>query len=214
MPSKHFEALEKGVELLREHLLPESFDPTGSYSEHVLTRALAFRVLAHAEIETYFEARVLEASRDALKHFQKEGGVRRALIALLAFSGSLAETPPDTLSAPQPNQEKHWNSKIELEEKLRVAVNAFDRVVKNNHGVKESNLLRLLLPVGIKPADLDPNLLSNISAFGENRGDAAHSSVVSVKTRQPPDPESEYNTVKALLADLIKLDECLDALLM
>src|SRR5262245_18660196 len=107
MASKRFDALVAGVEVLREHLLPKPFDPTGSYTEDTLTRALAFRVLAHAEIEAYFEERVLEASREALKHFRSGGGVRRSLVALLAFSGLTIEAPPDTLAAPQANQAKN-----------------------------------------------------------------------------------------------------------
>jgi hypothetical protein len=200
-----------GVEQLRSHLLPTPFDPTGSYPDDVLTRALAFRVLAHAEIESYVEDRALDVSRSAIKHFKTVGEVRRALLALVAFSGLTLEKPPETIAAPQPNQERAWQARTRLDEKLSAAVNAFDHAVRHNHGIKEPNVLGLLLPVGVAADALDPLLLANLSAFGEKRGLAAHSSTIIAKTRQPLDPESEYKLVMKLLLDLAQLDVLLDA---
>jgi hypothetical protein len=73
MPSDHLRLLRERVEGLRNHLLPTPFDPTGTYSDEAGTqiRALAFRVLAHAELETYFEERVVEIAKSP---FEKSGG--------------------------------------------------------------------------------------------------------------------------------------------
>lgn len=210
--SPRFEVLRSEIETLRSHLLPAAFDPTGAYPPDALTKALAFRVLAHAEIESYLEDRALELSRDALRAYR--GGVmRRTLVTLVAFSGLTAEEPPDSLAPPQPTQTKLWPNKIDLGERLVAAVNAYDARVRKNNGIKEPNLLQLLLPIGMTASDLDPVFVANMNAFGERRGAAAHSSGAAVKTQQPPDPEQEYQTVLAMLVELERIDGRLDALL-
>lgn len=212
-PSPRFNTLVGELNALRQHLLPKEFEPTGDYPPEVLTRALAYRVLVHAEIESYFEERVLDVSRENIRRFLEVGEVRRALVSLMAFSGMTHETPPDSLAPEQPNQAKQWPHKIELAERLLMAMNAFDAVVRRNHGVKESNLLKLLLPVGVAVGELDPVFLANMNTFGENRGAAAHSSGAMLKTRQPPDPEQELRSVQEMLKEVQRIDSYIDALL-
>jgi hypothetical protein len=56
------------IEDLRMYLLPAPFLLPGSYEDErsVHIRTVSFRVLAHAEIETYFEDRVVEIAKVAL----------------------------------------------------------------------------------------------------------------------------------------------------
>jgi hypothetical protein len=72
MPSARYQALRQRVEMLREHLLPNPFDPTGNYVDEaaVRTRTLSFRVLAHAELETYFEDRVVEIAKASWRRWE------------------------------------------------------------------------------------------------------------------------------------------------
>lgn len=58
------------------------------------------------------------------------------------------ETPPDSL-APVKGSKTVPLEKIKLDKKIDSAIGCFKRVVDQNHGLKESNLLALLLPIGI-----------------------------------------------------------------
>lgn len=89
----------------------------------------------------------------------------------------------------------------------------FKRVIDQNHGVKEANILALLLPIGIDIDDLDCNWLAKMNTFGENRGDVAHKSATSYRTIQPPDPVSELDTVRQITQELLKVDELINQLM-
>ena len=43
--------------MLRQHFLPTAFSPTGVYDDKTLDHTRAFALLAHAELEAYFEDR-------------------------------------------------------------------------------------------------------------------------------------------------------------
>ncbi len=72
--SERYRKLVKELQVLRHHLLPEEFDPTGNYSPEILTRASMFRVLAHAEIESYIEERSWETAIAAVSSWQEKKG--------------------------------------------------------------------------------------------------------------------------------------------
>jgi hypothetical protein len=78
------------------------------------------------------------------------------------------------------------------------------KLVKDNNGVKEKNLLALLLPLGLAAPAINATLCPNLDAFGTTRGTHAHQAASAVLT--PLDPETEYKRVKNVLADLIDLD--------
>jgi hypothetical protein len=78
-----------------------------------------------------------------------------------------------------------------------------------NNGVKEENLLRLILPVGIRRDDLDALWITNLNEFGRKRGEVAHRAV---GAQQQIDPQTEWQVVKDLLIGLEKLDKLIVAL--
>lgn len=209
--SVRYRELQRNVSELRRHLLPREFDPTGSYTDRTLTRALAFRVLAHAELESFLEDVAWDRARRALVDWKSSREVGRTALALVAFSGFLHEAPPASLEPDQPADKKVWPGKLELGEKLQRAANAYHHVVESNHGIREKNLLALLLPVGITPGDLDPVHVATLDSFGQKRGEAAHSSVISYRTKQPPDPESELKEVTDIVAWLKGIDSLMQA---
>jgi hypothetical protein len=172
--SKQYQALEQELRKLRRFMLPRQFDPTGVYSDVVYTRALAYRILAHAEFESYFEDRVREVYLGAIHAWQNRGKMSKVIAAMLAFSGQMMEGPPDSRTPPQPSQKAGWDDKLKLANKVTKAGNALNRILTNNHGVREPNLLKMLLPVGIEDAAIDTTWLATIDSFGKDRGSAAH----------------------------------------
>ncbi|HEY9796208.1 MAG TPA: HEPN domain-containing protein [Leptolyngbyaceae cyanobacterium] len=209
--SVRFRTLTKELSRLKKQFLPK-ISPTGLYSDRQLARTLAYRVLAHAEIEAYLEDRVREVAIDAKNDWDNTGKTRRTLICLLAFSGQMMDTPPNTLTPTNSSQDA-WEKKLKISKKLDSAISCFNRVIKQNHGVKEANILALLLPIGIDSDDLDSAWLATMNTFGEQRGLVAHSSATSYRTVQPPDPATELSTVLQIAQGLLQVDELINNLM-
>ncbi len=214
MSSARFLALTSQLSALRNHLLPDPFEVTGVYAdqERVATSALAYRVLAHAEIESYMEDRALEAVNAARVAWEKHGHVSRVALCLVAFCGKEMALPPDSLEAPNENKRKVWPALVNIGERLSPVLSAFYHRVRNeNHGVKEKNLLALLLPIGVDHSKLDPAFLTEIDSFGSLRGVAAHSSS-STAVQQAIDPAEELKRVAALLPGIEAIDALIEEL--
>jgi len=206
--------------LVREHakicrdLLPKNFDPAGNYPTRVLTATLAYRVLSHAEIESYLEDRAFETALIAVKAWQDKRKASKTLLGLLAFSGQDIESPPISVDLSQPIQSVAWEDKIQLSNRIELAMNVFSYAVKNNHGIKENNIHRLLLPIGIEFHELDPVLLADLNSFAEERGEVAHLSSRKYRTKQQINPKDELGRVKSIIARLINIDKAIDKLLL
>lgn len=199
--SNRYKELKRRVRKLRSALLPGKFDPTGTYrcAERVHLRAISFRILIHAEIEQFIEDRAHELFDEAWNAWVSHGVPSRVLAALLAFSGHQMPSPPSKLGSTAKNDHDDIRGLL-----LRARKHWKDEVYKNNHGVKEANLLGLLLPLGIDGGDLDTTLLADLTSFGGLRGAAAHRSSVGVLTYA--DPKSEYDQASQLVTALESLD--------
>lgn len=208
--SVRFRTLTRELNRLKKQFIPK-INPTGSYSNRQLALTLAYRVLVHAEIEAYLEDRVWEVVLNAKKNWDSQGKTCRTLICLLAFSGQMMEVPPDTLS-PTKGTKKVLEGKIKINKKIDSAIESFKRVIDHNHGIKEANILVLLLPIGIDTDDLDPAWLATMNTFGEERGVVAHSSSTS-PTIQVPDPATELSRIEQIIQELLKVDELINKLM-
>lgn len=197
--SKRFRVLEKELNRLRKYFLPKKFNPLGRYTERQLAHATAYRILAHAEIEAYLEDRVKEVADNAMQEWRESNKISRTLLCLLAFSGLQLESPPDSLTSSQTSLNKKSREKLQLKKKIGKIYSSFLASVDKNHGLKESNILALLLPVGIDSQDLDQGWLNLMNTFGEKRGLIAQTSASSYKTTQPLDPKQELDTVQQII---------------
>src|SRR5690349_16371625 len=112
--------LRKNVDALRRELLPAKFSKTGVYTQRQSTRALAFRVLAHAELEAYFEDRVRELALNAIAVWKSSGRATSVLIALVAFVGRDLGLPPDIATPLQPTQHASWPDKVDLTQRAEI----------------------------------------------------------------------------------------------
>lgn len=214
MPSARFLYLENRIQELRRLLLPPQFDPTGTYTDplQVTTLALSFRVLAHAEVETYLEDRVLEVSTTALEAWETQRFVSVVTFHLIGFSGRTGDLPPETLSTTDPNKLKTWQSRITIDDRFSKCVSDFHyRIRRENHGVKEKNIISLLLPIGFDMSKCDEFFLQMMSTFGEERGTVAHTSGRS-HVQKAVDPKGEHTTLVNILEGLKVIDEEFDRL--
>lgn len=210
--SNQYKKLKKELARLRRELLPKKFRRSGNYPPEVFTKTNAYRVLAHAEIESYIEDRAYEVASTAIGEWNNKKKVSKTLLGLLAFSGQNMEEPPDSVNPSQPSQVSTWGNKIRISNKINAAMNVFCNAITNNHGIKERNLLRLLLPIGIEADKFDPVLLADLNSFAEVRGEVAHLSASKYRAKQQVDPRDELRTVESLVNRLIDIDRCIDQL--
>lgn len=75
-----------------------------------------------------------------------------------------------------------------------------------NNGIKEKNLLRILLPLGVEEADIDMNWLHTVEGWATQRGETAH---VGRKVNWQPDPEQELKKVRMIRDGFRDIDAAL-----
>ncbi len=206
--STRFRILTRELNRLKKQFIPKP-SPIGLYSDRQLTKILAYRVLVHAEIESYLEDRAWEVVQNAKNVWDKTGQTNITLICLLGFSGLIMDAPPETLN-PKKGSKIVNDEKIKISKKMDSALASFKRVINQNHGVKETNILALLLPIGIDSNYLEITWLATMNTFGENRGEIAHKSASSYRTIQLVDPVSEVTVVKQIIQELLKIDDLMN----
>ncbi|MDB9424345.1 HEPN domain-containing protein [Microcystis aeruginosa CS-564/01] len=208
--SLRFRQLTKELNRLKKQFLPRKFSEINEYSERQLALTFAYRFFAHAEIESYLEDRVWDTVQTAKNIWDNQGKASRVLLCVIAFSGQEMEAPPDTIT-PLKGKKNMPEDKLKINKKIDMAIGCFKSVIDQNHGIKETNLLKLLLPIGIDSDDLDQVWLANMNTFGKERGEIAHSSAI--KTKQPPNPADELERVKQIIQELEKVDQLITNLL-
>ncbi|MGK5532878.1 HEPN domain-containing protein [Streptomyces sp. URMC 129] len=204
MASSRFEELEERINDLRHCFLPRNFEPTGLYDETVYEHTRAFRVLAHAEFESFIEDRVIEVIDSAASKWRSNGEVSVILLAAMAFRESVSSIPA-SLNEAASKRHKYPT----LAERIEEARTDLHRYARNqNHGIKEKNLLRMLLPIGLQEDELDTTWLSDVDTWATARGDSAHKTA---KLQVRPDPQKELNTVRRILEGFRDLDQQMTA---
>ena len=205
-----FRQLTKELNRLKKQFLPRKFSEINEYSERQLALTFAYRVFAHSEIESYLEYRVWDTVQTAKNIWDNQGKAGRVLLCVIAFSGQEMENPPDTITPLKGNKNVSLD-KLKITKKIDIVIRCFKSVIDQNHGIKETNLLKLLLPIGIDSDDLDKVWLANMNTFGEERGEIAHSS--GIKTKKTPNPADELERVKQIIQELEKVDQLITNLL-
>ncbi|MFI9420796.1 HEPN domain-containing protein [Streptomyces werraensis] len=198
MTSLRFQELETRITELEKHLIPSPFDPTGSYDDVVYEHTRAFRVLVHAEFEAFIEDRVIEVVNTAFSRWEYTGVISTSLLSVVAYKESLHAIPESLSDA---SQKKKYP---DLKARVEAAKNEFNRYVRTkNHGIKEKNILRLLMPIGVTEDEIDPVWLNLTETWATARGEVAHSSA---KMQVRPDPQNEVKTVRQLLSGFRDVD--------
>lgn len=192
MYSSRFNDLSGRISELRNNLLPkeEDFEPTGLYDDDIYDHTRAFRVLAHAEFESFIEDRVVDVANTAYEAWVNYNQISPCLLALLAYNETGYGEPTSLLQPPQ-------KKAPDLASRVSSARSSLTSYARNkNHGIREKNLLRMLLPLGILEAEIDTEWLAATDAWARQRGATAHTSG---KARVQPNPERELKTVREVL---------------
>ncbi|NEU29170.1 hypothetical protein GN156_00030 [bacterium LRH843] len=159
-------------------------------SEQDLARA--FRVLSHAEIEAYFEDSATILLNYAKEKWNTHKEVNITIAALFAHYEKIEANLP-------------------LGTKINQIVSRFQRSrIDQNHGIKEENLVKLFIPLGIDKENFDVAWLSTINSYGKDRGKTAHTAA---KTQQPIDVNTELRTLEYILEGIEQLDNQIKSIL-
>lgn len=209
--SARFKQLRTRLAELREHLLPKSFSLTGDYTDRELDRARGYRLLVHAEIESYLE----DISRETITHaIRGWKASKKPSIGIISFLASYHSSWSVTDSACNEDiiqiAKSRKNIKDSIDEIIDLAQRQYIKKVQDNHGVKEVNLKTLILPTGVDMSLLDQSWITNLDNFGSNRGEVAHKSK---QAQTPINPKDEYELVKNLLSGLESLDKQINAII-
>jgi hypothetical protein len=189
MASRAFRSLESRAKHLGRVFLP-AIKPSYSLREYDRTRA--YLVLCHAEVEHFLELRASGVVTQAKAKWDADGRARSPLLCLMG------------------HYHKELPVRTPISARLQHAIKLFEGHVGSNHGVKEINVLRLLLPIGVALTDLDPLWLADMETFGTLRGSVAHTSARAVST--PPDPNQARLLVGRVISGLESVDASLVAL--
>ncbi|MGI4822161.1 MAG: HEPN domain-containing protein [Janthinobacterium lividum] len=185
--SLRFRTLEARIKQLEKHLLP-NFRPSGNYSKKEQDLTKSFRLLVHAEIESYFEDRALAIAIKALDDWKSRNKATKALFSMGILAINMDGKPRNTLT------------------RAHLVVNEYKEIIKGNHGIKTDNLKKILLPIGFVDADFDNTWLNTVDSWAGLRGEVAHAHF---KTHQQIDPQSELTTVNLIVGGIVLMDEVL-----
>lgn len=201
MASARFLQLSRRAKKLRKTFLPKNFSPTGVYSPRQLDLVRAYRLLVHAEIESYLEDRSRDLVVRAVRKFKIDRRPRRVVLNLLSFYSRAKAIDESKLLGFYTSGSEH------VDEALDSAAATYHYGLQQNHGVKQADVMKLLLPLGFQPSTLDAVFIATLDSFGTNRGEVAHTSI---KTQQQIDPKTEFDTVALLLQYLEGIDSGFD----
>lgn len=173
--------LRNNINKIESSFLPQQ-NPIGGYSEKEALGINAYISLVHSEIENFIEAEVLQVCNLSVNQYETNGTINKVILGLLCFSGLTYEIPPES---------KHIQNidKLSIENKIKKARDLFNNIVRTkNNGIKEKNILSMLLPIGYSIDEIDDLFLTEMNDFGRQRGEIAHTSNIAIVTKNQIDP--------------------------
>jgi hypothetical protein len=186
-------------------MLPKTFSPTGDYTERQQDRARGYRLLAHAEIESYLEDISRETVTHAIKEWKANSKPSFVIISFIASYHSSSSASNELSNNEILNIAKsRKNIKKSVNEIIDLAQSQFTQKVRDNHGIKDKNFKTLVVPIGVDIDSLDQTWLTNLNSFGTERGKVAHQTK---RAHGAVNPKDEYNSVMTLLSGLEDLDK-------
>lgn len=180
----HFRGLETRIQALTakfvvDQLVAEAADPMAHVPD--LDRLAAFRLLAHAEVEEFLEAK----AKEGLVALTASINVPARKVSAFPEVFVLAHALGKQLTVSWPFDPARFMA--EVHETVRTA----EKAIADNNGVKGTSYFLLSLMAGKYPDEIDPSLGASLTSYGKSRGDVAHQSVARVRTLQAPSAEAK-----------------------
>lgn len=158
-------------------------------------RLRSYRILSHAEIEYFIESIILLKIDKEKKKWGKNHSTTNCISNILAF-----------IKIELPNTGSHLSeitSGNDFQFRVNKILNHYEEIIKHNNGIKEENVIPMLIPLGIDYLKINQTLLNNMSSFGVHRGGTAHNSS---RVQNLINPQDEINMVTQIIRDLSDID--------
>lgn len=180
-PCVHFRHLKRRceeliVKFLEPEIVAEQADPLTFVPD--LDRLAAFRLLFHAEVETFLE----EKAKEGLSSLERDiasgrwGRANPNALALYLRCGPYLSKPSDA-------------DATSLAEHFGGVIAAARSLVSDNNGIKEKSFVMLAVAAGKAIDEIDAALASTLSSYGRSRGEVAHHSATRSRTLTAPSAE-------------------------
>jgi hypothetical protein len=166
-----------------------------SYTEDDHARALAFSLLASAELESFVEDRCAEVAGIGIQRFKtsQDSGTGRALLMW-----HISRKPDRAM----PIHENDMYAHIGIADS---AHKAYGDMVKGSHGIDGKDLLKLVFPLGVRDSGLPLTLTGSLETLAGRRNPASHSHVNRAKSLR--EPKDEKTLLDQIVLDLKALDD-------
>lgn len=152
--------------LARYYVKP--FPVRASPSTTDLRRGDDYMVAAHAVVQQFIETACRKAVQISLGMYRQSGAVHGTEnYVLRSIIGTHFGIQVGRLPAADYTFTGGYNS-------VKLAIKWYVERLDGNNGVRRSNLLALLLPLGFEEQDFDEVWLGDMNSFGGQRGDIAH----------------------------------------
>lgn len=175
------------TKFLDPEIAAESADPAGYNPD--LDFLAAFRLLFHAEVETFLE----EKAKEKLSQLEvdiKSGAWHGANPQLLSLYLVLKNYVQETEDLGDIDLRKHF---------VKIIGSARSRV-KENNGIKSQSFLFLSVAAGKSLDCIDVALSSTLNSYGKDRGEVAHGSAA--RSHSLTAPSTEKATGKNIVSEL------------
>lgn len=200
MASARHLLLKRRVQALKKHLLPKHASLTGDYSRRQIDGIAGYLVLAHAELEHYFEEKALELVDLSFSSWLGKKSVSRPLLCMVTYYAGERKGPPQSFDV---NQFKDRN----IDTLIGNAVNQHKSRITGNNGIRENDICDILFPIGFSYNDLSTTLVASLSSFGKRRGSFAHQSTPKAISANQIDPFVEAKMVEDIVDELVLVDK-------
>lgn len=194
--SSEFTLLTSNIHKLNRTLLPVP-KTNGAYTEEEKIRIKTFRVMAHAELESYFEHRCMRII-EATKSCTNPSARPKIISSLKCYAAK---------------KEGRYNTK-KLDSDV---ISDYRSKIKDNHGVKENNIYNLCNPLGIPIEKINPALIATLDSYGSIRGIFAHNAINHVPVNPGItvilDPTTEILAISSIINNMRLLDKVFDSYL-
>lgn len=184
--TKQYKELKRRIDYLLSHHLP-SANPTGVYTRKEKDEIRSFFLLSHAEFEYYFEEVGREKAKEALdKWLANHEYKSKVLLYLAVFLDSTEKVKQSETS----------------EDKIKAIVGQYFIMLKNNNGIKQDSILKILCSIGIDHDQIDYSWLNTITSYGTSRGEIAHTSARVQNLKDPIDISKDVNYIMKEISSL------------
>lgn len=162
-------------------------------------RLRSYRLLCHAEIEHFIETKILSKITAEKFKWHSQTVISKCLANLLAYR--TVEFPGVSTRLVE------VSTSNDISFRIGQVIATFENTVRRNNGIKEVDIIPLLICIGVDYTKLNQTLLNNMSSFGSVRGFTAHNSS---KVQQLIVPADETSIVQQIIQELRTVDLLID----